>query len=61
MFRLLVGPAIIGILAFSIVYFIIPLMFSESDTVAVFAQFTLDCRTRFSRPCHRSLPTTWPD
>lgn len=42
MFRLLVVPVIIGILAFSIVYFVTPLLFSESDVVAVFAEFTLD-------------------
>lgn len=42
MFRLLLVPVIIGILTFSIVYFIFPLLFSESDIVSVFAEFTLN-------------------
>lgn len=42
MIRYLVGPVIIGILAFSIVFFVIPLLFSEADAVAVFGKFVLD-------------------
>ena len=42
MFRLLVVPVVIGILAFSVVYFIFPLLFSESDIVSVLAEFALD-------------------
>lgn len=42
MFRLLVVPVFLGILAFSIVYFVIPLLFSEADAVAVFASLVLD-------------------
>jgi len=41
MFRLLVAPVIIGILAFSLTCFISPLLFSESDIVAVWAESVL--------------------
>ena len=41
MFRLLVVPVIIGILAFSLTYFVMPLLFSEADVVSAFAEFAL--------------------
>jgi hypothetical protein len=42
MFRFLVVPVAIGVLAFSLVYFAFPLVFSPSDVVAVLAEFVLD-------------------
>ena len=41
MYRLLIGPVIIGILAFLSVYFISPFIISAADMVAIFAQFAL--------------------
>jgi len=41
MFRLLVVPIVIGVVAFSLTYFIFPLLFSESDIVAVWAESVL--------------------
>ena len=42
MFRYLVVPIVIGIVAFSLTYFVTPLVFAESDVVAVFAEFVLE-------------------
>ena len=41
MYRLLIGPVIIGILAFLFIYFISPVIISESDIVAIVAKFAL--------------------
>ena len=41
MFRYLVVPIVIGLVAFSLTYFVTPLVFAESDVVAVFAKFVL--------------------
>ena len=41
MSRLLIGSLIIGILAFLLIYFVSPVIISESDTVAIFAKFAL--------------------
>ena len=41
MYRLLIGPVITGILAFLFIYFISPVIISESDIVAIVAQFAL--------------------
>lgn len=42
MFRFLVVPVGIGILVFSIVYFLTPLLLPEADAVAAFGTFVLD-------------------
>jgi len=42
MIRFIVGPVIVGILAFSIVFFVIPLLFPASDVVAIFGKLVLD-------------------
>lgn len=47
MYRLLVGPVIIGILAFLAVYLISPLIISAADMVAIFAQFALGMSNAF--------------
>lgn len=41
MSRLLIGSLIIGILTFLLIYFVSPVIISESDTVAIFAEFAL--------------------
>jgi len=53
MFRLVIGPLIIGILAFSLVYFGSPLMVAESKTVARFAKISLD----LSNACFATMPS----
>lgn len=52
MFKFFIGPMIIGILAFLVIYFISPLIFSESDTVSIVAGFTLN----FSNLYFESMP-----
>lgn len=47
MYRLLIGPVIIGILAFLFIYFISPVIISESDIVAIVAQFALSLSNAF--------------
>ena len=41
MFRLLIGPVIIGIFTFLLIYFVSPIIISESDLVAIVAEFAL--------------------
>jgi len=47
MYRLLIGPVIIGILAFLFIYFISPVIISESDIGAIVAQFALSLSNAF--------------
>lgn len=47
MYRLLIGPVIIGILAFLFIYFISPVFISESDIVAIVAKFALNLSNVF--------------
>jgi len=47
MYRLLIGPVIIGILAFLFIYFISPAIISESDIVAIAAKFALSLSNAF--------------
>jgi len=47
MYRLLIGPVIIGILAFLFIYFISPAIISESDIVAIVAKFALSLSNAF--------------
>ena len=47
MYRLLIGPVIIGILAFLFIYFISPVIISESNIVAIAAQFALRLSNAF--------------
>ena len=47
MYRLLIGPVIIGILAFLFIYFISSVIISESDIVAFAAQFALRLSNAF--------------
>lgn len=47
MYRFLIGPVIIGILAFLAVYFISPFIISAADMVAIFAQFALGMSNAF--------------
>ena len=47
MYRLLIGTVIIGILAILLVYFISPFIISESDFVAIVAQFALSLSNAF--------------
>ena len=42
MFRLLVGPMIIGILAFLLIYYISPVIISEPGIVSIVAEFALN-------------------
>jgi len=42
MFRLLTGPMIIGILAFLFIYFISPVIISDSGIVSIVAEFALN-------------------
>jgi hypothetical protein len=42
MFRLFIGPMIIGILAFLFIYYISPVIISETDIVSVVAEFALN-------------------
>ena len=42
MFRLFIGPTIIGILAFLLIYYISPLIISESGIVSIVAEFALN-------------------
>ena len=41
MYRLLIGPVIIGIFTFLLIYFVSPVIISESDLVAIVAEFAL--------------------
>jgi hypothetical protein len=41
MFRFLIGPMIIGMLAFLFIYFISPALISDPDIVSIFAEFAL--------------------
>lgn len=47
MYRLLIGPLIIGILAFLIFYLVAPFIISESDLVAVVAKSALGLSNAF--------------
>ena len=47
MYRLLIGPVITGILAFLFIYFSSPVIISESDIVAIAAQFALSLSNAF--------------
>ena len=47
MYRLLIGPVTIGILAFLFIYFISPVIISESNIVAIAAQFALRLSNAF--------------
>lgn len=47
MYRLLIGPVTIGILAFLFVYFISPVIIAESDIVTMLAQFALGLSNAF--------------
>ena len=42
MIRFLVVPMLIGISAFLLIFYLVPMLFSESDFVAFFAQLLLD-------------------
>jgi len=53
MFRMVIGSLIIGILAFSLVYFVSPLVAAESATVARFARIALD----LSNACFATMPS----
>ena len=45
MFRLLIGPMIVGILAFLFIYFVSPVIISDPGIVSIVAEFVLDLST----------------
>jgi hypothetical protein len=45
MFRLLIGPIIVGILAFLFIYFVSPVIISHPGIVSIVAEFVLDLST----------------
>ena len=45
MFRLLIGPMIVGILAFLFIYFVSPVIISDPGIVLIVAEFVLDLST----------------
>jgi len=47
MFRLFIGPMIIGILAFLFIYFISPVIISDSGIVSIVAEFVLNLSTSY--------------
>jgi hypothetical protein len=52
MFRLLIGPMIIGILAFLFIYFVSPVIISDPAIVAIVAEFVINLSTL----CFESTP-----
>jgi hypothetical protein len=47
MFRLLIGPMIIGTLAFLLIYFVSPVIISDSGIVSIVAEFALNLSTSY--------------
>ena len=47
MFRLFVGPIIIGILAFLLIYYILPIIITEPGIVSIVADFALNLSTSY--------------
>jgi hypothetical protein len=45
MFRLLIGPVIVGILAFLFIYFVSPVIITDPGIVSIVAEFVLDLST----------------
>ena len=45
MFRLLIGPMIVGILAFLFIYFVSPVIITDPGIVSIVAEFVLDFST----------------